>query len=329
MFDALESGLVFEADAPAAASASVRAIREEVRQSLRSATPWLSSRFFYDARGARLFEKICTLPEYYPTRCELEILQNHLPQIAAGLGPGVEIVEPGSGEGIKTRCLLEALDAPCIYRPIDVASGQLKQAADRLQARFPRLSVEPVCGDFTQDFPLPKVCAGVRRVFYFPGSTVGNFVAQRAQKLLANWRAQAGHDGLLLIGVDLRKEPALLQAAYDDAQGVTAEFNRNILRHINTRIGSDFQWASWRHEASYDEISGQVQMHLRSACDQYVHLGDGSGIEFAAGDAIRTEYSCKYTVEEFQQLARRAGWRASSVWLDRRRWFSVQLFRAA
>lgn len=305
---------------------AIRALRDEVRHSLQQQPSWLSSRFFYDARGARLFERICTLPEYYPTRCELEILQEHLPAIAKELGSACEIIEPGSGEGIKTRRLLEALDRPCAYRPIDVAEDQLAEASTRLRARFPELLVQPVHGDFTQDLTLPA-CEG-RRVFYFPGSTIGNFPPEQAQELLARWRRHAGPDGALLIGVDLRKDPALLRAAYNDAAGVTAAFNQNILRHLNRVIGSDFVPDHWAHEAPYNEETGQVQMWLRAQGAQRVNLGDGSVHAFADGEAIRTEYSCKYSVEEFQALASRAGWRPSAVWMDRNAWFSVQLYLA-
>ncbi len=305
---------------------AVARIRDEVRHSLAETPPWLSSRFFYDARGARLFERICTLPEYYPTRCELDILQQHLPAIADKLGPGCEIIEPGSGEGVKTHRLLQALNAPCAYRPIDVAGDQLEQSSARLRSRFPALTVEPIHGDFTQDLPLPQ-SAG-RRVFYFPGSTIGNFPRDQAQALLARWQQHAGPDGALLIGVDLRKDPALLRAAYNDAAGVTAAFNRNLLSHLNRVIGSDFAVERWDHAAPYDEATGQVQMWLTPRGVQRVNLGDGTVRVFSDGEAIRTEYSCKYTVEEFQTLARHAGWEPDGVWMDARNWFSVQLFRA-
>lgn len=314
------------ADCVAPESTSVTAVRDEVRNSLQQSPPWLSSRFFYDAEGARLFEQICTLPEYYPTRCELEILQEHLPEVARRLGPGCEIIEPGSGEGIKTRRLLEALDQPAIYRPIDVARDQLLQASAGLRAAFPQLAVEPMHGDFTGAIPFPAVAG--RRVFYFPGSTIGNFPREQAQALLARWRQHAGTDGALLIGVDLRKDPQRLHAAYNDASGLTAAFNQNILRHLNRVIGSDFVPERWAHEAPYDEASGQVQMWLRAQDEQRVDLGDGSVLRFADGDRIRTEYSCKYSVPEFQELGRAAGWQPEAVWQDRRGWFSVQLLRA-
>lgn len=307
-------------------SPATTALRDEVRQTLQQSPPWLSSRFFYDAEGARLFEQICTLPEYYPTRCELEILQQYLPEIARRLGPDCEIIEPGSGEGIKTLRLLEALERPALYRPIDVAREQLLEACERLRARFPQLAVEPMHADFTAGMPFPP--ASGRRVFYFPGSTIGNFPRAQAQSLLAHWRQHAGADGALLIGVDLRKDPQRLRAAYNDAAGVTAAFNRNMLQHLNRVLGSNFVPESWEHEAPYDEASGQVQMWLRAQGVQRVDLGDGTTLTFADGERIRTEYSCKYAVEEFQQTAIAAGWQPEAVWLDRQDWFSVQLLRA-
>ncbi|MEN8718811.1 MAG: L-histidine N(alpha)-methyltransferase, partial [Oceanococcaceae bacterium] len=202
-------------------------LREEIVRGLNGSPPALPSRLFYDDRGARLFERICTLPEYYPTRCELEILARALPEIAANLGPGCEVIEPGSGEGIKTRRLLAALDAPRLYQPLDVAAEQLREAAARLRTHFPALTVVPVVADFTKPLHLPAAVG--RRVFFFPGSTIGNFPPQMAEELLASWHADAGPEGQLLIGVDLRKDPQVLHAAYNDAAGVTAAFNRNIL----------------------------------------------------------------------------------------------------
>ena len=301
-----------------------QAMRSEVLQSLQDSPAWLSSKYFYDARGARLFERICTLPEYYPTRSELEILENSLPAIAEALGEDCEIVEPGSGEGIKTRRLLKALHRPRSYRPIDVAGEQLSAAADRLRAQFPELEVRPVEGDFTKDLALPQ--AEGRRVFYFPGSTIGNFPSAQAQALLRRWATQAGPQGQLLIGVDLRKPKAILEAAYADAQGVTAAFNRNILRHLNRRLGCDFQPEAWAHEAPYDEGSGQIQMWLRPTQPQKVRFPGGPELHWKQGEGIRTEYSCKYSLDEFAHLAQGAGWARQAFWLDSRGWFSLQLY---
>ncbi len=302
-------------------------MRDEILAALRQPQPELPSKYFYDDRGARLFERICTLPEYYPTRAELAILEAYAADIAAELGPGCEIVEPGSGEGVKIRRLLSALDRPSVYRPIDVAGAQLDEAAATLRAEYPRLTVTPVHADFTRPLDLPP--AQGRRVFFFPGSTIGNFLPEEAIGLLRQWHAVAGTQGRLLIGVDLRKDPETLRAAYNDAAGVTAEFNRNILRHINRALGADFVPEQWQHEATYDERSGRVEMWLQALRDQRVQLPPDAPLDFRAGQRIRTEYSCKYAIEEFEQLAGRAGWGPICAWTDPDALFSLQLFRAA
>jgi dimethylhistidine N-methyltransferase len=299
----------------------------EVLQGLSAQPPRLASKYFYDAKGARLFEQICTLPEYYPTRCELEILRDQAADMAAELGAGVEVVEPGSGEGVKIRHLLRALDAPHSYRPMDVAAEQLRLAAARLREDFPTLVVNPVVGDFTAALNLQPVAHP--RLFFFPGSTIGNFPPLQAQALLKRWAQMAGRQGYLLIGVDLRKNPAILHAAYNDRQGVTAAFNRNILAHVNRLTGADFVPELWEHDAFYLPDEGQIQMWLRASRPQQVQFPGHAPLRFAAGDGIRTEYSCKYDVEEFARLAEGADWQLQKVWTDSQNLFSLQLYRRA
>lgn len=303
------------------------ALTAGIVRGLQAEPPRLASKYFYDARGARLFERICTLPEYYPTRCELEILEGQAMDMAAELGAGIEVVEPGSGEGVKIRHLLRALDAPHSYRPMDVAAEQLHEAAKTLAADFPNLRINPVVGDFTAALNLQPVHHP--RLFFFPGSTIGNFPPLQAQALLKRWADMAGTQGYLLIGVDLRKDPNVLHAAYNDSQGITAAFNRNILAHVNRLTGADFVPESWEHEAFYLPEEGQIQMWLRSASAQQVRFPGHAPLTFTAGQGIRTEYSCKYDVAEFSRLAEGANWQLQKVWTDSQDYFSLQLYRRA
>lgn len=305
-------------------------MRAQVLAGLSADQKTLPSQYFYDQTGAALFEQICELDEYYPTRTELSILRAHLPAMVAAIGPDAAVIEPGSGSGLKTRLLLEALTTPRAYMPIDVAREQLLGYTRQLAEEFPELCLCPVCADFTAEFPLPAtVAASPTPLLYFPGSTIGNFPRPQAQALLRRWRRSLGPRGRLLIGVDLKKPAALLKAAYDDAQGLTAAFNRNILAHINQRLGADFDPPSFAHRATYDEASGYVQMWLVSRRAQQVRLDADTVIDFAEGEAILTEYSCKYAPADFVALAATAGWSAQGLWTDPRRWFSVQLFAAS
>jgi dimethylhistidine N-methyltransferase len=247
--------------------------------------------------------------------------------MAAELGAGVEVVEPGSGEGVKIRHLLRALESPHSYRPMDVAAEQLRGAAATLQAEFPKLRVNPLVGDFTAALNLQPVPHP--RLFFFPGSTIGNFPPLQAQALLKRWAAMAGAQGYLLIGVDLRKDPDILHAAYNDSQGVTAAFNRNILVHVNRLTGADFVPDSWEHDAFYLPEEGQIQMWLRAARSQQVRFPGHAPLTFAQGQGIRTEYSCKYDVAEFARLAEGANWQLHKVWTDSQDYFSLQLYRRA
>lgn len=288
----------------------------------------LPCKYFYDERGSALFDRICELPEYYPTRTELGILRAHAPAMAAALGPRCLVVEYGSGSGTKTSLLLAQLEQPAGYVPVDISREHLLRSAAALSRRHPGLRVIPVCADFSRPFELPHVPGARRRAAYFPGSTIGNFSPPEARRFLAQVAAQVGAGGALLIGVDLRKPRAVLEAAYDDAEGVTAEFNRNLLRRINRELGADFDGAAFDHRAFWNDAEGRVEMHLVSRRAQVVKLA-GRRIPLARGESIHTENSHKYDLAGFAALARPAGFEVERIWTDPARLFSVQLLRVA
>ena len=283
----------------------------------------LPPKYFYDARGCALFEAICRLPEYYLTRAETGLMRRKSGDMARRLGPRCAVIEYGSGSGHKTRMLIEALQ-PVAYVPIDIAREQLKATATGLARDFPGLDVIAVCADYSRPVALPKLGRpGVRRrVIYFPGSTIGNFTPAEATQFLGVARDLAGVGGGMLIGVDLKKDAARLNAAYNDARGITAEFNLNLLARINRELGADFDVAAFRHRAYYDEARGRIEMHLESMKAQAVTIR-GRVVRFRAGETIHTENSCKYSVSEFQQLAAGAGWAPVECWMDAEQLFSV------
>lgn len=288
----------------------------------------ISPKYFYDATGSRLFEAICALPEYYPTRAENALMGAHIGDIAAMLPAKAQLIELGSGASTKTRLLIEAIGPSC-YVPIDISADALSEGCDRLRAAFPRLCIHAILADFTRPLrPGPDVLrADGPRVVYFPGSTIGNFTRAEAGEFLRRVAAMAGPEGQLLIGVDLRKDRRTLEAAYDDAQGITAQFNLNLLARMNRELGADFRLDCFRHRAFYDESLGRIEMHLESLAEQTVHIA-GQCFDFRIGETIHTEISCKYGVEEFQALARAAGFVPEEAWLDAERRFSVHLMRS-
>jgi dimethylhistidine N-methyltransferase len=283
----------------------------------------LPPKYFYDARGSELFEAICELPEYYPTRTELAMMQQYAGDMARRIGRDALLIEYGAGSGRKTQLLIEAC-APAAYVAVDISDTALKACAARLAAAYPRVAVEAVCADYTRALTLPQpLCkTSGRRVIYFPGSTIGNFTPGEALRFLLDARAVAGPDGAMLVGVDLKKDPARLHAAYNDAQGVTAAFNLNVLARINRELGADFDLSAFAHHAFYDTALGRIEMHLKSLTEQRVHVA-GRDFSFREGETIHTENSCKYGVEEFQQLAREAGYAPEHCWVDDERLFSV------
>jgi dimethylhistidine N-methyltransferase len=303
---------------------AVARFRTDVLNGLRRRHKRLPCKYFYDDVGSQLFDRICELPEYYPTRTELAILGADAPAMAARLGRHCLVIEYGSGSSIKTRLLLDALDRPAAYLPVDIACEHLERSAAALANNHPGLVVLPVCADFTCRFALPPgVPAAARRVAYFPGSTIGNFAPRPAASLLAEMGRLVGPGGAVLIGVDLKKDPKVLEPAYNDAAGVTAAFNLNLLARINRELAGDFDLDRFEHHALYDPTFGRVEMYLISRRRQSVRAA-GERIDFEEGEPILTECSYKYTVRGFQALAAAAGLRARQVWTDANRWFSVQ-----
>jgi L-histidine N-alpha-methyltransferase len=296
----------------------------ELLDGLRQPEMMISPKYFYDERGSQLFDEITRLPEYYPTETELGIMQDHIGEIASLVGKQASLIEFGSGSSLKTRILLQHLDELAAYVPVDISEDHLLQSAQQIREEFPHLDVLPVVADFTQPFrlPSPKVMP-VRNVVYFPGSTIGNFTNDAAQELLAVMHGEAGAGGALLIGVDLQKDPAIIEAAYNDSAGVTAEFNRNMLRHLNREFGADFDLDAFSHSAEYNEEEGRVEIRLVSEQDQEFTLGDES-FSIGKDEAILTEYSHKYTLDGFAAMAETAGFRVARVWTDADRLFSVQ-----
>ncbi len=296
---------------------------DEVLAGLNERQKTLPCKYFYDERGSQLFDAICELPEYYVTRTELGIMETHVDAMAAALGERLMLVEPGSGSSLKTRMLLEHLAQPVAYVPVDISREHLVRAADELNRCYPALEVLPVCADFNQAFRVPASRkAAARSAVYFPGSTLGNFAPVEAVALLRHMRRLAGLDGALLIGIDMQKDRQVLERAYDDAQGVTAEFNLNILARINRELDADFDLACFHHRAVYNEKEGCIEMHLVSALAQTVQVA-GERFTFRAGEHILSERSHKYTLEGFTRLAAQAGLAIGQRWTDDRQYFSV------
>jgi dimethylhistidine N-methyltransferase len=294
-----------------------------VVRSLGSTPRSIPSKYLYDARGSELFEQICELDEYYLTRSEAAILRANASEIVDAAGRDCMLVEYGSGSSTKTRILLDQADDLRAYVPIDIAHEMLLSTARSLRVRYPRLLVKPVVADYTASYELPKLDPPeARRVVWFPGSTLGNLVPDEANAFLEHMRRVAGPGGGLLIGVDLHKDTAILEAAYDDARGVSAEFALNVLDRLNRELGADFERAQYAYRARYEELEQRVVMQIVSERAQRVRIGPHE-IEFASGETIRTEYSYKYTLEGFAARAEAAGLRPERVWTDPAGLFSV------
>jgi dimethylhistidine N-methyltransferase len=285
----------------------------------------IACKYFYDAAGSRLFEQICELPEYYQTRTEMALLNRHAGEIAALMGESVEILEFGAGSLRKVRILLDAAQNPYAYTPLDISGDYLQEVVRALAADYPALVLRPVVGDFTcllEIADLPGRNAKIsRRAGFFPGSTIGNFKPDAAMALLRQMRASLNGGGLL-IGVDLVKDPARLHAAYNDAAGITALFNKNLMVRANRELGADFDPDGFAHYAPYNAGAHRVEMYLVSLKRQSVSIG-GARFDFAAGEPVHTEDSHKYTIESFREMAARAGFNPRAVWTDEDRLFSV------
>jgi dimethylhistidine N-methyltransferase len=301
---------------------------EEVLAGLRQPVKRLPSKYFYDERGSQLFDDICELPEYYPTRTEMALLRDISADVAALVGEGATVIEFGSGSSTKIRILLDALDSPLAYVPVDISREHLLMSAKGLAGNYPDLRVVPVCADYTQPFEVPQIDGEKVRAGFFPGSTIGNFTRSEAISFLQAAATDLGHNNGLLIGVDLRKDVKTLHAAYNDSAGVTAAFNLNLLHRINREIGGDFDIDSFAHDARWVPEFGRIEMHLVSVCAQTVSIG-GESFEFKSGESIHTEDSRKYDVEGFKDLAREAGWNSVDCWTDPDDLFSIHLLRVA
>jgi dimethylhistidine N-methyltransferase len=299
---------------------------EDVLAGLAKPQKELPPKYFYDARGSELFEAICELPEYYLTRTETAIMRDHGADMASHLGSGCALIEFGSGSGRKTRILIEAA-APAAYLAIDIARDQLEATAAELARDFPALEVTAICADYSGPIPLPQLSApgGRRRAIYFPGSTIGNLTPVEARAFLRNAGGLARAGGGLLIGVDLKKETARLNAAYNDARGITAEFNLNLLARINRELGAAFDLSAFRHFAFYHEALGRIEMHVVSTKAQTVAVGGGV-FRFRLDETIHTENSYKYSIAEFQDLGKGAGLAPIECWTDPERLFAVHYF---
>lgn len=296
----------------------------EVLTGLRKAQKELPSKYFYDEYGSHLFERICALDEYYIPRLEASIMQAHIEEMAKLIGSGVLLIEYGSGNCEKARFLLDHLHDPVAYAPIDISRQQLSHVAQELASEYPQLEVLPVCADYMSSFELPTPKrASERVVVYFPGSSIGNFDPIPARNFLEHVASVCGPGGAMLIGVDLKKYPNVLHNAYNDKEGVTAAFNLNLLERINKELNCDFQLEWFQHYAFYNPWKSRIEMHLVSQREQTVRVG-GVAIPFAKGESIWTESSYKFNLDEFEHMAVAAGFKVERVWMDERRWFSVQ-----
>lgn len=304
------------------------ALRAEVLAGLLAEQKTLPPKLFYDSVGAELFERITTLPEYYLTRTELEILRQRAPAIADLAGPNVSLIEFGSGAGVKIRILLDALDRPAAYVPIDISAEQLAVVASEIAADYPDLLVRPLAADYTKPLTLPPLSPDSPRLAFFPGSTIGNFHPTEAAAFLRRIRQAVGAGGGLVLGVDRWKNAAVLDAAYNDAAGVTAAFNLNLLRRLNRDLGANFDLSRFAHRACVNETEGRVEMHLVSLEDQVASVA-GTTVPFERGETIWTESSYKYDRRRLEELVRRGGFEPTRLWSDARRQFWVAFLHGA
>ena len=308
---------------------AMESFESEVLAGLSTFEKTLPCKYFYDAYGSALFDQICELPEYYPTRTEAAIMQGNAAEMAALVCPDSLLIEYGSGSSIKTRILLDRLPRLAGYVPMDISREHLRRTAAQLAKAYPHLDILPLCADYTTEFTLPPACRPVgSHVVYFPGSTIGNFHPIDAAAFLTSIAEVCGQSGGLLVGVDLKKDAAVLNAAYNDSQGVTAEFNLNLLTRMNAELGTDFDLENFSHRAYYNALAGRIEMHLLSLKSQTVRLG-GAEINFEAEESILTECSYKYSLLDFAGLAKSAGLAVRKVWTDSEQKFSVQYLTPA
>ena len=300
--------------------------RRDVLEGLSRSPKELPCKYFYDQRGSQLFDEICELDEYYLTRTELSIMERYAAEMGEQIGPGVMLVEYGSGSSVKTRILLDNLPRPAAYVPVDISGKHLESTARSLARDYPQLEVLPVCADFSEDFALPAATVDVTHAaVYFPGSTIGNFRPDRARKLLRRIAPLCGTGGGLLIGIDLQKDRSVIETAYNDRRGVTAEFNLNLLHRINRELQGDFDVEQFQHLAFYNPQLGRIEIYVVSRQDQCVSIG-GRRFEIRRGERIHTENSHKYTIDAFAAMAAEVGLTLRRHWTDERRYFAVLHF---
>ncbi len=301
-------------------------VEKIVREGLTGPFKELPSKLFYDERGSILFDEITRLREYYPTRTEMKIMQDNISAIVKLLGEGTVLVELGSGSSNKIRLLLDNIPGLAAYVPIDISEEHLQNSVNKLSKDYPELEIIPLCADYTRAINLPKIPKPYDHIStFYPGSTIGNFNPPDAKNFLRRVARLIGGNGGMIIGVDMKKDKKILEAAYNDSKGITAEFNLNILRHINDETGSDFKTENFRHHAFYNSAQGRIEMHLISLADQRINL-NGSVLHLKKNDDILTEYSYKYTPEEFENLVSDF-FDVRNVWIDENRFFSVQYLR--
>lgn len=284
----------------------------------------LSSKYFYDQEGSKLFEQICEVTEYYPTPCEIEIMESYSQEMSELIGSNAQLIELGSGSSKKTRILLGHLIEPAMYVPVDISEEFLNQTAEVLRQDFPDLMINPVAADYTEPFRIPSADDIEKRVIYFPGSTIGNFTKMKAKKFLDELASGLSDGDGLLIGVDLKKDHHVLEAAYNDSKGVTAAFNKNLLKRLNRELNSNFDLDAFEHHAFYNSEKGRIEMHLESKKAQTVFVADKE-FYFSEGETIHTENSNKYTISEFRELASNS-FSCLKTWTDSRNYFSVHYF---
>ncbi|MFV1882967.1 MAG: L-histidine N(alpha)-methyltransferase [Balneola sp.] len=295
---------------------------QEVLHGLSLPQKSLPSKYFYDHRGSELFDEITELEEYYPTRTERKILENNLKEMSSYLGDQVLLIEPGSGSSEKTRILLSGLESICCYIPIDISSDYLGKVAEGLRKEYPGIDIQPLAADYTRPFELPHIYSSSRKIVFFPGSTIGNFKRKTVERFFDVISGIAGKEGGMLIGVDLRKDINVLEAAYNDSKGVTAEFNKNMLIHLNREIDSDFNPDLFEHQSVWEENPGRIEMRLIAKEDHLIHV-DGQTFEMQKGEYIHTENSHKYSLDEFEEMV--SPWfKVAKVWMDENEYFSVQ-----
>jgi L-histidine Nalpha-methyltransferase len=298
-------------------------ILSEVIEGLSLNPKRLPCKLFYDEKGSALFDEICSLDEYYPTRTELKIMEDNIEEISALLGKGTLLVELGSGSSIKIRLLLNNIPGLAGYVPVDISTSHLIQSSSELKELYPHIDIFPLVADYTKDFDIPKINKPYdHKAVYYPGSTIGNFTPFQAKNFLRRIAKICGSNGGVIIGVDLKKDKRILEAAYNDKVGVTAAFNLNILEHLNNEINSDFDLNKFKHFAFFNDINGRIEMHLISKEDQKVHI-NGSTIYFQKDESVLTEYSYKYTLQSFAELVSDY-FEVRKVWTDRNHLFSIQ-----